>query len=115
MYMHSHFSGTEPLKPDQKDSAGEQLYLLHAAVILAYIRLHISSEEDAEDLRPFSTGPRSRLIRWPPGGQLSHALEPLSSRYSYLFQFYDELAGRVQPPLALTAKPPLGCFGERSE
>jgi RNA polymerase sigma factor (sigma-70 family) len=50
MYMHSHFSGTEPLKPDQKDSAGEQLYLLHAAVILAYIRLHISSEEDAEDL-----------------------------------------------------------------
>ena len=48
--MQSPFSGTELLKRDQGDAAPEQLYLLHAPVVLAYIRLHIASEEEAEDL-----------------------------------------------------------------
>lgn len=48
--MQSHFSKVELLKPDQQDAAREQLYLLYAPVILAYLRLHVSSEEDAEDL-----------------------------------------------------------------
>lgn len=48
--MQLRFSGMERLKPDQQDSARERLYLLHAPVILAYIRVHVSSEEDAEDL-----------------------------------------------------------------
>ncbi len=38
------------MKPEQKDSAQERLYLLHAPVILAYLRLHVSSEEEAEDM-----------------------------------------------------------------
>ena len=48
--MQPHFSKMELSKTEQQDSTGEHLYQLYAPVILAYIRLHISSEEDAEDI-----------------------------------------------------------------
>lgn len=48
--MQLHSSGMEFLKPEQQEAEREQLYRLHAPVILAYLRLHLSSEEEAEDL-----------------------------------------------------------------
>lgn len=48
--MQLHSTGTEFLKPEQQEAEREQFYLLHSPVILAYLRLHISSEEEAEDL-----------------------------------------------------------------
>ena len=35
---------------DTADSASEQLYTLHASAILAYVRLHVASQEAVEDI-----------------------------------------------------------------
>lgn len=48
--MHLPISREEPPKPDQDAYAQEQLYLLHAPALLAYLRLRVSSSEEAEDL-----------------------------------------------------------------
>ena len=50
LYMQSHSSKAELPMTEQQGSIGEHLYQLYAPFILAYIRLHISSEEDAEDI-----------------------------------------------------------------
>lgn len=47
--MTSPLSGMERLQPEQDLAAQERLYLLHAPVVLAY-SLHISSEDEAEDV-----------------------------------------------------------------
>jgi RNA polymerase sigma factor (sigma-70 family) len=48
MQLYRHPS--EPTDSNTDDSPPERLYRLHAALILAFVRLHINSPEEAEDL-----------------------------------------------------------------
>jgi RNA polymerase sigma factor (sigma-70 family) len=48
--MDAHSSSLEQTWLEQRDSPLDQLYHQHAAMIFAYLRLHLPSREEAEDL-----------------------------------------------------------------